>query len=89
MHAYQCVLFERTGLIIAVKTMLYQMLEGNKVLVFYFIDLVIVLVACLTQWDFFHHDKAIKFLFLEGSLGSDILRRGSLKPVSWGFRQVK
>lgn len=72
---------------IAVKTMLYQMLEGNKVLVFYFVDLVIVLVACLTQWDFFHHDKAI--MFLEGSLGSDILRRGSLKPMSWGFRQVK
>lgn len=77
MHAYQCVLFGRTGVMIAVNTMLYQMLEGNKVLVFYFIDLVIVLITCLTQWDFFHHDKAIKFLFLEGSLGSDILGRGS------------
>lgn len=85
MHAYQCVLFGKTGVMIAVNTMLYQMLEGNKVLIFYFIDLVIVLVACLTQWDFFHHDKAIEFLFLEGSLGSDILRRGSLKPVFLGF----
>lgn len=49
------------------------MLEGSKILIilflFYF-DLVIVLVAFLTQWDFFHHDKATRFLFLEGSSGS-------------------
>lgn len=58
--------------------MRYQMLEGNKILIilflFYF-DLVIVLVAFLTQWNFFHHDKATRFLFLEGSSGSDILRK--------------
>lgn len=71
---------------IAVNTMLYQMLEGNKILIFF--DLVIVLVAFLTQWDFFHHDKATKFLFLEGSFSSDILRRGSLKSVCWGFMQL-
>lgn len=34
MHAYQCVLFGKTGVMIAVNTMLYQMLEGNKVLFF-------------------------------------------------------
>lgn len=54
------------------------MLEGNTILIilflFYF-DLVIVLVAFLTQWDFFRHDKATRFLFLEGSSGSDILRK--------------
>lgn len=38
---------------------------------FFFIDLVIVLLALMTQWDFFfHYDKATKFLFLEGSLHS-------------------
>jgi len=86
MHAYRYVLFGKTDVLIAVNATLYQMLEGNKILIF--VDLVIVLVTFLTQWDFFHHDKATKFLFLEGGLGSDILRRGSLKPVCWGFMQL-
>lgn len=92
LHAYKYVLFGKTDVMSAVNTKLYQMLEGNKILIlFYFIlffDLVIVFVAFLTQWDFFHHDKATKFLFLEGSLGSDILRRGSLKWLCWGFMQL-
>lgn len=50
MHAYNYVLFGKTNVTIAVNTTLYQMLEGNKILIFF--DLVIVLVAFLTQWDF-------------------------------------
>lgn len=58
------------------------------------LDLVIMLVTFLTQWDFFHHDKATKFLLLEGDIqilfkrSSDIVRRGSWKPECWVFTQL-
>lgn len=35
MHAYEYVLFGKTNVRIAVNTMLYQMLEGNKILIFF------------------------------------------------------